>query len=178
MRNGSQSSDHRDTLTTPPPLGLKSYTFHNNFFFFSVFLGLDGPFGGNQTSWSDINHSLDFGSINKVQIRSGAAIDAIRVQYGSVWAPWHGGNGGNLNSPIELNGERIIKIQGKTSSYNNKLAIVQIEFHTNQGRKFGPYGHSHLDGVPWGIEREQCALTWIAGDSDKIVRSLSFNFQC
>ena len=47
------------------------YTFHNNSFFFSVFLELDGPFGSEKTSWSDINHSIDFGSITKVQIRSG-----------------------------------------------------------------------------------------------------------
>ena len=31
---------------------------------------------------------------------------------------------------------------------------------------------------PWVVEREQCSLTWIAGDSYSYVESMSFNFQC
>ena len=40
-------------------------------------------------------------------------------------------------------------------------------------------GHTTGTGMdPWVIEREQCSLTWIAGDSNSHVESLSFNFQC
>ena len=157
--------------------------------YFSVFLELDGPFGGKQTSWSDINHSIDFGSITKVQIRSGQVIDAIRFQYGATWGPWHGSNEGVNRDPIELqHGERIIKIQGTTNPnfYNTVNVISSLEFHTNQGRQIGPYGQSSSNDVPWAIEREKCALAWIAGDSSKhnvmnqsgYIRSLSFKFQC
>ena len=151
-------------------------------FFFSVFLELIGPFGGDQaSSWSDVNHSLDFGSITKVQIRSGGAIDAIRLQYGATWGPWHGGNGGVESKPFELHGEKIIKIQGTSRPwYKLDNVIGSIEFYTNQGRKFGKYGDIDSNSVPWAIGTmwEQCALTWIAGYSPKIVQSLSFNFQC
>ena len=66
---------------------------------------------------------------------------SLRFQYGATWGPWHG-NVGAESDTIELNGEKIIKIQGTGSSnhfwFNSVIAT--IEFHTNQGRKFGPYG--------------------------------------
>ena len=141
---------------------------------------LDGPFVGSRTSWSDKNLSTDIGSITRLQISSGHIIDAIRVQYGETWGPWHGDNGGGEINTIELNGEKIIKIQG-TGSNNHfwyDSVIATIEFHTNQGRKFGPYGIGGTGQEPWGIEREHCSLTWIAGDSNHHIESLSFNFQC
>ena len=121
--------------------------------------------------------------------RSGDAIDAIRFQYGPTWGPWHGSNQGVNSDPIELqHGERIIKIQGTTNPhfYNMVNVISSLEFHTNQGRKIGPYGQPSSNDVPWAIEREQCALAWIAGDSSNpnlmnqsgYIRSLSFKFQC
>ena len=116
-----------------------------------------------------------------MQIRSGDIIDAIRFQYGTTWGPWHGDNGGGSLSPtIELNGEKIIKIQGTGSNnhYYYGSVIATIEFHTNQGRKFGPYGIGGTGLDSWGTEREQCSLTWIAGDSNSYIESLSFNFRC
>ena len=47
---------------------------------------------------------------------------------------------------IELNGERIIKIKGTaaTNYHYPGIQIVTIEFHTHQGRKFGPYGKENV----------------------------------
>ena len=154
---------------------------YKSFICLSAFLVdvLHGPFGGSLTSWSDENLSKDFGSITRVQITSGDIIDAIRFQYGATWGPWHG-NFGAESETIELNSEKIIKIQGTGSSNHFWFGsvIATIEFHTNQGRKFGPYGKGGTGMDPWVIEREQCSLTWIAGDSNSHVESMSFNFQC
>ena len=66
--------------------------------------------------------------------------------------------------------------------------ICYLEFHTNQGRIFGPYGKENPTHCKesWNIEHDKCALTWIAGNegsrqagsSDSYLKSLSFNFQC
>ena len=95
---------------------------------------LDGPFGSSPTSWSDENLSKDIGSITRLQISSGHIIDAIRVQYGETWGPWHGDNGGGESSTIELKGEKIIKIQGTGSNnhYWYGSVIATIEFHTKK----------------------------------------------
>ena len=53
-----------------------------------------------------------------MQISAGDIIDAIRFQYGTTWGHWHGDKVGAGQTTIDLNGAKIIKIQG-TGSKNH-----------------------------------------------------------
>ena len=147
----------------------------------------DGPFGGYKTSWSDESQYLQNGPITGIQLRGGDVLDAIRVKYGTIWGPWHGGNGGRPGWSFELNPEEsIVKVQG-TGSANHfwyGSIIATIEFITNQGQTFGPYGigdrsyENHNSNWQSIANQPFCKLAWISGDSGSFLKSLSFNYDC
>ena len=67
-------------------------------------------------------------------------MDSIRVQYGGTWASSHGGSGGSSHI-FEVNPEaKIVIAQGRAGS-----KVDQIEFITNEGEVFGPFGGSGGD---------------------------------
>ena len=102
-----------------------------------------------------------------MNVRAGAAVDAIRVKYGTSWGPSHGGSGGDLYSFALNPGESIIKVQGSlgTLQWWTYSIIISIEFITNHGRIFGPYGGSAPGEISWGSSSySYYALTWIDGN--------------
>ena len=148
------------------------------------------PFEGTEVSWSDKQYGIGIDThITGLEVRAGFAIAAIRVKYGKNWGQWHGKSGGSLNS-FELNyNETIIKVQGTSGilEYYDYSIIQSIEFITNHGRKFGPYGGL----APWTALRSmiiswssstysKSALAWIDGDVNDgdPIKSLSFNYNC
>ena len=84
------------------------------FFFTAKYNIEDGPFGGNGgSSWSDGTDVYRNGEINKIEIRSGKRIDAIRAHYGDTWSANHGGSGGGLTTIEFQPGEKIVSVIGK-----------------------------------------------------------------
>ena len=147
--------------------------------------GSCSPFGETETSWSDEQFSIN-GNITGLNVRAGAAVDAIRVKYGTSWGPWHGGGGGEFFS-FGLNpGEIIIKVQGTSGRlpWPNYDIIISIEFITNHGRIFGPYGGSAPGEISWGSSSySYYALIWIDGNDyssfeNGPIKSLGFNYDC
>ena len=62
------------------------------------------------------------------------------MQYGGTWAGSHGGGGGSSHI-FEVNPEaKIVIAQGRAGSN-----VDQIEFITNEGEVFGPFGGSGGD---------------------------------
>ena len=62
------------------------------------------------------------------------------MQYGGTWAGSHGGGGGSSHI-FEVNPEaKIVIAQGRAGS-----KVDQIEFITNEGEVFGPFGGSGGD---------------------------------
>ena len=103
------------------------------------FYETDGPFGGHDTSWTDEIYAQNGGPISGVQLRAGEILNAIRVKYGTIWGPWHGGEGGDIFS-FQLNSnETIIEVKGKGKAYSFYGPIISaIKFHTVL-KTFGPY---------------------------------------
>ena len=96
-----------------------------------------GSFGGSGGS----KFNDDIVGIRGMKIRHGNQVDSIQVTYiladGTIWeGPRHGGTGGSLSQFTLEEGEKLVKMEGKT---NNAL-VDQLTFHSNKGKKYGPYG--------------------------------------
>jgi hypothetical protein len=78
--------------------------------------------------------------IRTVIIRHGLYVDAIQVVWTTptgqlITGPRRGGGGGTQSSFNLEDGEYIAAVVGRSGAY-----IDQLEFRTNRGRRFGPYG--------------------------------------
>jgi len=78
--------------------------------------------------------------IRTVIIRHGRYVDAIQIVWTTptgqlVTGPRRGGGGGARSSFNLADGESIAAVVGRSGAY-----IDQLEFRTNRGRLFGPYG--------------------------------------
>lgn len=139
----------------------------------------------------DINHKWTnplFLIISNNYCRTGSGVDSIRVQYGGTWAGSHGGGGGSSHI-FEVNPEaKIVIAQGRAGS-----KVDQIEFITNEGEVFGPFGgsgghpfvSSHpglrvllrpilvVPSFPLG-----CYLSYLSGSSGSRLDSLTLHWDC
>ena len=106
------------------------------------------PVGGNGgSSWDDgvLTHKPQIVGIRSMTIRHGNQVDGIQVTYvladnTTYTAPNHGGSGGSPSSFTLAEGERIVRMEGKT---NNTL-VDQVTFIalTADGtqKTYGPFG--------------------------------------
>ncbi len=104
--------------------------------------------GTGGTAFSD--NLTEVQQITRVSIRHGNLVDAIQTTWlltskKTKTSSRHGGGGGTESSFTLKAGEYIVRIEGRSGTL-----IDQLTFHTNQGRKFGPYGGS--GGQPFTIE--------------------------
>ena len=105
---------------------------------FSVSQGPSGGLGGD-IFWDTANSDE---SIALLQVRSGSAIDAIRLGYRNNTTgafrlgPRHGGSGGGEENIFFRPGEEVSYISGYYGMYNNILVIRKLCISTTQGRYF------------------------------------------
>merc|ERR1712227_348402 len=132
----------------------------------------DGPFGGNGGDpWTDGGEVHLNGMITSMDIRTGSGVDSIRVQYGGTWAGSHGGGGGSSHI-FEVNSEaKIVIAQGRAGS-----KVDQIEFITNEGEVFGPFGGN--GGHPFVSSHPGCYLSYLSGSSGSRLDILTLHWEC
>lgn len=132
----------------------------------------DGPYGGyGGIPWTDGSGVNRNGYITAIEIRAQSEIDAIRARYGDTWGEWHGGSGGQYHA-FELEPDELIQIvQGRSDKRTD-----QIEFITNLGHVFGPYGGS--GGKAWVSARPGCALAYLSGSAENRLDSLTLHYEC
>ena len=96
--------------------------------------------GGGGSQWSDIQVCKG-GTLTGFKIDYGDRIDGLQFQYNyASWAPAHGR--ARYKAEITLpKGETFTKIE-----YTSASRVHQLIFHTNRGRKFGPYGKGTING--------------------------------
>ena len=120
--------------------------------------------------------------------RTGSGVDSIRVQYGGTWAGSHGGGGGSSHI-FEVNPEaKIVIAQGRAGS-----KVDQIEFITNEGEVFGPFGgsggHPFVSSHPglrvllspilsYKSPPLGCYLSYLSGSSGSRLDSLTLHWDC
>merc|ERR1711909_34427 len=119
----------------------------------------DGPYGGSGGSpWTDGGEVHLNGMISSMEFRTGSEVDYVRVQYGGTWASGHGGSGGSPHI-FEINPKaKIVIVQGRSGS-----RLDQIEFITNEGEVFGPFGGS--GGGPFVVSHPGCYLSYLSGSA-------------
>ena len=105
---------------------------------------LFGGFGG--TAFDDRVESLTFEGITALTIRHGRNIDAIQATYklpdgGSYTTPQRGGGGGTATTIHFEEGEKIVRISGK-SGPSKLIDMLRILTQTALGelKQYGPYG--------------------------------------
>jgi hypothetical protein len=87
----------------------------------------------------------------EVNIRHGSEVDAIQGVYttpsgATITGLMHGGDGGELSNFKLEDGEYITRVEGHSGARTDKL-----QFFTNRGRSFGPYGGGGGSSV-WVVE--------------------------
>lgn len=114
---------------------------------------------------------------DQINIRSGGRVDSIQMMYASYNGLVHGGQGGLLARIRLYNGDRIVRVSGR-SGIGPGSGIDQITLHTKNGRTFGPYGGT--GGVPFdvGIPREGCFLGYISGRAARRLDQLILHWRC
>ncbi|XP_066433664.1 zymogen granule membrane protein 16-like [Eleutherodactylus coqui] len=107
----------------------------------SSFVGEYGAGGGTPFSFS--SEQLN-GPITGLRVREHPSyIMGIQFRYGGSWAPYYGSSSGTLHEVLLHQGENIIQVSGKWSSY-----VTELIFVTSRGRmlRFGqPSGTSFND---------------------------------
>ena len=112
-----------------------------------------------------------------VSIRHGSLVDSIkgiwRLSDGNLLqGEHHGGNGGSESIFVLQNGEYISKIIVRHGN-----AIDNLEFHTTEGRQFGPYGGN--GGTPVELDKKhfgssKFTLRGFFGHSGDYVNGIGF----
>ena len=132
----------------------------------------DGPYGGTGGyEWTDAGLSHLHGRISGVEVHAGREVDSIRVRYGNVWGPKHGGAGGSRHF-LDVNpGARITAVKGRSG-----LRVDQLELVTSDGVVLGPLGGG--GGHPFTAASERCFLSYISGRSGKLLDSIALHWDC
>ena len=95
----------------------------------------------------------------------------VNVRYGETWSEFHGGSGGQPHL-IELEeGETIEIVEGRSQK-----RIDAIEFITNKGRIFGPFGGS--GGQPFASAKPGCKLAYFSGSSQTRLDAITLHYEC
>ena len=128
----------------------------------------DGPYGGTGGyEWTDAGLS----HLHGVEVHAGREVDSIRVRYGNVWGPKHGGAGGSRHF-LDVNpGARITAVKGRSG-----LRVDQLELVTSDGVVLGPLGGG--GGHPFTAASERCFLSYISGRSGKLLDSIALHWDC
>ena len=99
--------------------------------------------GSGGGAFNDLKSYPDIVGIRGLRIRSGNQVDSIQATYllrygNTIEGPKHGGYGGSEHSFTLGEGEVLTGMEGKT----NGMLVDQLTFHSNWGRKYGPYGRT------------------------------------
>ncbi|KAI7729742.1 hypothetical protein M8C21_020392 [Ambrosia artemisiifolia] len=101
-----------------------------------------GPLGGSggENLWSIIPNG---GRITRINIRSGAIVDAIYFDYTEGGTTYQtdifGGRNGILSTFDIADDEEFIEIRGQVGNFENLNLVTQLTFVTNKNT-YGPYG--------------------------------------
>ena len=79
------------------------------------------------SGFDDVADSMN-GPITAIDIRHGAAIDAIRITYGGVASNWHGGSGGSETTYPIPTGHLIYGIKGSWNYKNSGSILYGLQF--------------------------------------------------
>jgi hypothetical protein len=104
---------------------------------------------------------------------------SIQAQYGTVWAPVHGGAAGQTGTPqvVTLNaGEKITAITGASGGGGGcSWCVCYLKFETSNGRVFGPYDA----GCGAGSAKRYTlgnGLSYLSGGSGNLLDSVQANY--
>ena len=103
--------------------------------------------GDGGSSWDDeiLTHRPQIVGILSMTIRHGDQVDNIQATYlladnTTYTAPAHGGSGGSASSFTLAQGERIVRIEGKTNNaVLDQITFVSLTLDGSQ-KKYGPFG--------------------------------------
>lgn len=70
---------------------------------------------------------------SKINIWTGAALDAVQFEYGDVKLKKHGGNGGELRSDFLKEGQYIKKIRVTANKFSRKKVLTAVAFYDQNG---------------------------------------------
>lgn len=112
-----------------------------------------GPAGSVQAnSFDDTDAAKNLGQpITKVTVHYGNIIDAIVPFYGSQQTPLssHGGSGGVSTVNVIFDpGDVLVGISGFYGLWFGGNYILQLTFHTRNGKVYGPYGDMNFASGP------------------------------
>jgi len=135
-----------------------------------------GPFGGGGGSeeWSDGELAAAEGGLTAIRVTTLEAsgwrlVQSIQAKYGHKWGEQHGSDG--EEETFKLHGAHIIVVQLWSGDF-----IDGIEFITDQGDVFGPYGGTggqvEVSSVPG------CLLAHLSGTSGELLDSLTLHWIC
>ncbi|KAG6530542.1 hypothetical protein ZIOFF_012781 [Zingiber officinale] len=102
-----------------------------------------GPWGGNGVSSFDTGGSVS--RITRIRVQAGSIVDGLQVSYvnvdrNNVETPLVGGNGGTQHVIHLQIGESINSMLGIVCEFFGDTCISQLEFTTNFGMHYGPFG--------------------------------------
>lgn len=140
-----------------------------------------GPFGGASTATPfDDNNVANNGNITQIGFRTGDVMDQIQATYGNVQSPPHGGTGGGIQGPYDLQGHFIIKVAGLIS---NK--VIQSLTFTNELGQENTFG-SVNGGTRFEAAQSNCFLRYFSGSTtgnsvnspNNFLNQITFNWCC
>ncbi|XP_072954510.1 agglutinin alpha chain-like [Typha angustifolia] len=101
-----------------------------------------GPSGGSGGGAREMNVD-GVSRINKLIVRHGGAIDAIRIMFERngqpEWTPMWGGSGGGFTEINLGPDEHLISVEGHYGKFQDWLLIRSLTFVSNR-HTYGPYG--------------------------------------
>jgi len=146
---------------------------------------ISGPYGGEGGEWfNDWWVSLDGSDYHpkrppqQINVRAGERVDMIQILYEGHNGGRHGSEGGVLNRLRLYEGDRIIRVSGR-SGIGPGAGIDQITFYTLNGRVLGPYGGE--GGIKFDsgdFSSEGCHLGYISGKAGRRLDQLSLHWRC
>lgn len=112
-----------------------------------------GPAGIVQaSSFDDTDAAKNLGqSLTKLTVHHGNLVDAIATFYGSQQTSLssHGGSGGATTTDIIFDpGDVLVGISGFYGFWFGGNYILQLTFHTRNGKVYGPYGDMNFASGP------------------------------
>lgn len=102
-----------------------------------------GPAGVQVTTFDDTSAAQSLQQpLTSIHIQHGNIVDGIQAFYGNTPTslPYHGGIGGATTKIVLDQGDRVTQISGFYGDWYGSSYILQLTFHTKQGKTYGPFG--------------------------------------
>lgn len=129
-------------------------------------------------------------AVSGFTVRSGDIVNAIQTTNGTLAMPQHGDSAGILSSEVLQVNDTITKVSGYTGEWFGRTCVVQLQFETQNGITYGPYGTMDNVGSKTAFSHVaptgQCLIAFIGtlvnvpldnGTTANVIQSLSPVFQ-